>query len=1483
MSKCTFTININGEERTFNSDFELDAFLKSQYENKDITVNIDRTFSITPQAATLNNLNFAKLEYEDSAVEYTRINEDGDSEVIIKIPNSISVTKAITEFGDPVNLSKHIITPFDIKGWREKRIKDWVATGLTEEIAKNLVIKEETSWIQLTNYGTEIHNLAQAIIDGTENTFKTNLLSPEIQQKFSNEFGKFIANIKIKYGEGAKIFSEFAIKSRELNENYRKGNRYLIDGNGQVVETSDPINSVNGRIDMLVIDENGIAHIYDFKVSRKAVGDWDMMNNAVNKQNNTWHSTKKLSTSYQLTFYKTILEQYGIKTADINVVPIQLDLSYEDDNLTVKKLNDVIFEEIQIVKNPRGTELGGKIYENVRKIIPVRTNEDTNIDVIDDIAQPFSVLFPDVTLSRKVQTTNATYEFYRYKSGKVKRIPKDSEESEKGIYKFWDQYDKKLYYAKNEKELEKQLLAFIDRINERKANELSTLADRIEAAIQGTISASELSADQSSKKDLFLEKHFKPYIEQKWLFRKNSTLNNLGIFIFEKEGVTEIVDITNSELYTKVKLAKGTSILGTFVSDTEIDPRSIMDATNGNIELMKVLTYINEFSDLFSGTKINKIKVLNIWTQQQGVESYNETLIDNYTRLCDFANIRLQITPEMFFTTLESTLFDIQNLVRDDEWMKMLNWNISLDDNTLEYKKQWITNRIQELRRKYPKLTNDQANFNDPIWVSYTLLLKALNFLNGYKYHIEMDPNNWIGFGSEGVSLGINIASPNYTDSKNVQEISQIISLHNEELRRENVKWDKRIRPALQKFYKAHNQITSAGISYGIFEDLFEKDENGKISKDFCLKHPDTLTGADKEFVNTFLEIVNELKYNGDAIAIEEAKLSGEYYQVPLVIGSTRSQLKQGGIKQAVKTAWEESTNWTQIFGVQTESKQRRESEDLEIYNKFKIDQPTRTQIINQEGVAAMEINLETVLRNFVHVYSAEKTASKYLPLIEGFKVGLLYQEFFYGQTITNLIDYIKKYIKVNIYNEPIMDPGLLPAYRFMSVLKEVTSMTVLGGNFRSGFKELLQGTWIGLSRAAIGIYGKDQFTLKDYTKALGLVLKEAPKSINKVTLLEYMNWQYGMANADADQLQDEMNISQSGVFSMTSKQLYWFSRSPDMLHRMSILVAKMLHDGCFNAHSVIDDELVYDFKKDERFSLLNDSNADKSTEKYRKQRGLYISMLEQFNREGYNLQDGDDLPKAYTNREANSIKSFSDLCYGHYDKNTQLLAKHMLLGSFFLQFKTFISSKLEQWILKPDTYDQGSMQLLTDPNGHKFVRKYVKDEKGIIRVIITTEDKLQPGDNWEYHYEWKGKFQEGILYSMISYIKAFGKLDYKEFQKLWNDETKRANLFLFIHDMGIMLLLGLLVKAMFSWKELTEDPWIKRCTASILYGSFQDGPIYNIIGGMLGDLNPPIYGTIKNMFNNVGEVLTGDRSLWEGVTENFGALRGLATSTSVF
>nr|DAE20147.1 MAG TPA: hypothetical protein [CrAss-like virus sp. ctYsL76] len=235
--------------------------------------------------------------------------------------------------------------------------------------------------------------------------------------------------------------------------------------------------------------------------------------------------------------------------------------------------------------------------------------------------------------------------------------------------------------------------------------------------------------------------------------------------------------------------------------------------------------------------------------------------------------------------------------------------------------------------------------------------------------------------------------------------------------------------------------------------------------------------------------------------------------------------------------------------------------------------------------------------------------------------------------------------------------------------------------------------------------------------------------NLNTLTLIDALNIEYGMANADPHEVKKILSQSRSGIKNWDSDTLYLFNRVPDSYHRLGLMIAKMIHEGCWEAHSIVDDELVYDFKKDARFSLLNDQYADTTSEKYKKQKALYTAMLEQFNREGWHLQDGDALPRAYTVQESTSIKSFAEMCFGHYDRSTQMLMKHMFLGSLMLQFRTFLSAKIEQWVLKPGTYNQGQYAEKFDENGVRLVRIYEFDEKGIPSVRIDLETNLKEGD----------------------------------------------------------------------------------------------------------------------------------------------------------
>jgi hypothetical protein len=108
---------------------------------------------------------------------------------------------------------------------------------------------------------------------------------------------------------------------------------------------------------------------------------------------------------------------------------------------------------------------------------------------------------------------------------------------------------------------------------------------------------------------------------------------------------------------------------------------------------------------------------------------------------------------------------------------------------------------------------------------------------------------------------------------------------------------------------------------------------------------------------------------------------------------------------------------------------------------------------------------------------------------------------------------------------------------------------------------------------------------------------------------------------------------------------------------------------------------------------------------------------------------DGEDLPRAYTIIEGTSIKSFADMCFGHYDKSSQMLMKHKFFGAFYLQFKTFLSAKAEQWVLKPGTYNQGKFAEKFDSAGNRIVRIFTFDENDIPSVRYDIEQNVKPGD----------------------------------------------------------------------------------------------------------------------------------------------------------
>ncbi len=96
---------------------------------------------------------------------------------------------------------------------------------------------------------------------------------------------------------------------------------------------------------------------------------------------------------------------------------------------------------------------------------------------------------------------------------------------------------------------------------------------------------------------------------------------------------------------------------------------------------------------------------------------------------------------------------------------------------------------------------------------------------------------------------------------------------------------------------------------------------------------------------------------------------------------------------------------------------------------------------------------------------------------------------------------------------------------------------------------------------------------------------------------------------------------------------MYATLRSPDFLNRMVLFVAKCMKDGCWEAFDLKDNKLVYDWRKDKRYSVYADKSKE-GTEEYQRQKIAYYNAIRQYNANhpDNTIEYTDDLPEAYSN-----------------------------------------------------------------------------------------------------------------------------------------------------------------------------------------------------------------------------------------------------------
>ena len=1497
---CTWTVKLLEETHKGLNDKDLDLFLLSKV--NDFKLKGEILYSKSPLERTEECINNIKTDLQNSRIEISKskIDEDED-EKIYMIPNSIGVTKAITSLTVD---GKQLLVPFDKEQWKQDKIKEY---DNNEEItsysnidlqefkknnnisSKDMVNMEEQSWPKLTDLGTKIHKIFEDIFNDKEPT-KFDDVSDEVYNSIVSQINEFKNSLKKKY-PGCQFYPELGIKSKKLSPDILAE----LEASGK--------DSINGVIDLLVIDGNGNGHLYDYKVSRKDISPnddilfgWDITGNKIIRDKKLWDSTKKLAAAYQTEIYSQMLKQYGVNVVDTNILHVKLDLEYNNKSnpFEITNVNGVKVNYNFVISNP-GKMKGGIYAARIRKMFDLQ-KEQNEADVMK-IAEIYNCFFPKNSTILAREEAKNNIEYYKKNDRYVHELKPG--EFNYGKYKYRLKYYgvSSEYDYCNDDTLGSKLSDYIYKKKNSTATDCISIGNSIESVKSGEDTSKLYNLVPLSSRN-FLKTSLSKYLNPEWTYINDKKLNALGIYIFKKGNKCEIVSLTKEALGVKQNIGLGTSILGKTKSDKYINFKEVLPALNGNLELMKVMVFINQNQDLFKDYKISQIQVINPWAGNS-MSQLNSTLISNYNKL-------VMESPTSGATRMSYSLFfdDTVALVEQakDELSNLDTILETGGDTHNVYSADWFAQKIDLFEQYYGKDLNLQNGYqNTPEWNAYVKLKEGYNITRGYKTFIESDRHEILNENVHELN-GLLVSSPQYSSSSNIRELGKVIDDYAKEVRKQVFELGFPLQIAFKKLYDKYG--TGAKVFNSWFADrqkLILKDPN---SSEF---DGDQIARETLDLVlKTLAKLRNpDLKTDED---FEKAKQDPEYYMLPLLEAKASRQIKNLGLWKTIKNKFKE--NWTVtknlFMGEELdEGMETYATDNQELYNKLKYSSISERESRLQTYESGMfETDIEVVMNAALVAFCRYNVSKEYIPCISGMKMALAYNDMHSGiksgnieRNMKHIRETFDKMVKSKFYGESIVDERLRPLLKWINLIKSTFTTMTLSLNVRSFLRESLQGAYLGATRAGVHLY--PGINEKNYLDGLEYVIQTAHKNFSGVSMLQQLNAVYGMANQSLNQLAEERRVNWANINHWGKNTLFLTATSPDFMHRMGILIAKMKGDGCFDAHSIDENgKLVYDFKKDKRFTHL--VNNETTHPDYLKEKSLYCTMIDDFNTAGFRNADGsllnaekmDALPQAYTRTEGQSLKNYADLLYGHYDEESKSLLCDTFIGSIFLQYKTYITAKLEQWTMHEGVYNTEQLQQQFDNNGKPLYVKYGYDENNepYKDVLLESEyNNLSDEDkkSCRLYYDYTGMPMQGMLQESWKFISALYKLDSEKLKKLWNDPTSRIMFQLAMHDTFFMGLMIFLTNIIFGNIEDVKNPVIN--PSKVYQAVKKTGPIenlvYNVINGSMSDFmftniinsftdKPPVISAANRFITSSMNLITGNSSITNWLTKNIGMLR---------
>lgn len=1551
------------ERRKFHSKYGDVVFKRTNKANEVIRVIDD---SIIPESGAWK----AKMDemWRNGGRLY---DEDGDKVIVYdkEHPPFVGVNKYVDRYGE--NEGNRLNAEFKPEEYWSRMYDRWTKGNFNDtaitEIIKQVTGEDpstipgpltqdtmdtwrkavESKWKAQGEIGTAVHAVSEFYFGKNGDNYNFETIDNDIEaawNSFPNEFKTYVSK---------DVFLKAVTMCQKLRDELRAEYGAECVFYPEIAMTCDTQVEVAGSkriygiVDLLIVDEKGIPHLFDYKTSTKSFDDF--------------HITKKIAYTYQLAIYERILANYGVRTDEATsaIIPIQIkDMKYNTDE-NKWEYNTISYNMIsgsnKVQKERLDAVKSEKVVSNINKFLPTNVKLSLQTEnLMENVTKTLKVLFPKYQIQRG--STDAELSERLREAGAFEIDPKY------GDYRYRFPFGEDIVVPATDPNPESTMLkkvrAEIDSWTVKKQNLVGRVKNELKAAVSEGRSFKFTDTYQVDGDPLWLEQTMTQYCTKDWEVVDCPGAESFGMLLLQNvnTGLVTVLKLTNSQDLTYQHKFEGKgrkNLTGKYEEDVVENSKSdsrMLKALQGNVELMEAMIVLQN-TQFASNANLNiqEFKIINPYTQAS-LPASNREIMYSFSKLMNLAkshgedinldisnftgeNPRITLVKPMELIRIQ--LKDVlrrhtdKNRILNDYTIKAINDFTDatevIDPDTL-YKELYKLMQKWESENGYKDAVSVvRTNVKDALSPEYKLysdIMIAMADLKNLDVRQQIkDADKWL----ENVNIvrdgmeGLYTENPGNFKSQTLNQITSIVSNVYQKVKDSMNRRNAKLRQLVKKLKEEKNygyiKNNLSGNPTSLYENMIEE-RNG----DLVFVNPDTLHGAEREFLEYVLEVINENRHPNDKANFETWKRTGDlrYYRVPLMRASDASKMSTNGNMQALK---DRMSTWT-IKGAARELKERTqgflnsEEEALayanqNIFNMNNVfdwsESDKRLDKIQENGgVNAFEHNLEDLVLHHCFAYDLSKEMNKEMPMIKASAIALAVQGVTQNDKesaggFKNLQEFIGDYVKSKIKGQSINDPKYRNLEGAVGKVRQVASFMSLAFSPLQFTYQMVEHIWKSIGLVIRKPDGTDAFTAKNMFTSLKHVYRQLCHYSDDPSELQLLNETYGINDMDSKQFADRISSNQ-GFLSNAEDWAFRMASRADFYSRMSIFEAQMRKDGSLEAHEKKDGRLVYDYKKDKRYAAM--FTHPKGSTEYNEAYARYLVAAKQFQEEGVLNEDGtefkigDALPRAYTNKEASSMKAIADNVYGYYNSETKSMMGSMLLGSLFTQMKTYWSAKKNQYLAP------GGVKLIghfedykeKDANGELRQMYYQKTATGEIDINAPFVFEDDPNCSQVKVQQWKGQWQEGIMATLwkLGAGAVNGRFS-EEWDELWNNPDEnlriayRSNIKQLAYDLLMLCVVGNLTSYVLGdWADDEEDEWRKdkgdqgKATdymmANFIYktfdNSFRDFNMIASIWDPMLDWQPFAFNTLWNNTSRMWNAAVGDEDFARSVLTSFSAGR---------